>query len=166
MARLEHYPGKAKCWYPLDALFGVLDPQVGGGGGGGSTGAPLRFRVGERVDCFMGRGVWKRGTVEDLWVRGNPYGIRVDGGGTITAPADRDHVVRAAAGRPEPSPPAPLRFGVGQRVDCFMGDGIWKRGTVRELWPREGSPYGIDTDDGGKITAPSDEDRTIRAAQD
>ena len=66
--------------------------------------------------------------------------------------------------------PAPFRFELGARVECFGEDGEWSGGTVvahhyREPeWPLEAwAPYQIQLDDGLLIFAPVDDNRCIRA---
>ena len=67
----------------------------------------------------------------------------------------------------------PLRFQVGQRVQCRIGpDPVtgWASGKVVQLWYRESNwpeetwaPYKIQLDDGRKIFAPGDMDQVVRA---
>ena len=68
-----------------------------------------------------------------------------------------------------------LRFGVGQRVSCFMGESEgWALGTItRLMWrsedmpPGHVAPYQITLDDGGEIlSAPEDSDELVVAAND
>ncbi|CAE8637766.1 unnamed protein product [Polarella glacialis] len=70
----------------------------------------------------------------------------------------------------DPDTEQELRFAVGTRVECNMGES-WAKGIVEGCWWRqEGwgnrntSPYSIKLDDGNRISAPADEDRTIRRA--
>ena len=68
----------------------------------------------------------------------------------------------------------PLRFGVGDRVLCNMGDHGWMPGTVDAVWCRQRgwkrrktAPYSIVLDgDIGSVTAPYDKDSTIRAEKE
>ena len=60
-----------------------------------------------------------------------------------------------------------LRFGVGARVECLVGRGVWAVGTVRQLhYVEEGwdspVPYQVRLDDGRLIFAPADHPRLIR----
>jgi hypothetical protein len=89
--RLDH--AGTKCWYPTAAVFGVDDRTAR---------PPPRFAIGAAVDCHMGSGTWQRGVVTEHWVRGSPYRIQVDGG-AITAPSDRDTVIKLAPAEPEPA---------------------------------------------------------------
>eukprot|EP00392_Amoebophrya_sp_AT5.2_P000501 g502.t1 len=58
--------------------------------------APLRFKVGDRVECKVRDG-WKVGEVTRTWDNGKPYRIRVtDTGVEVYGPLDDDRVVRAA----------------------------------------------------------------------
>lgn len=68
----------------------------------------------------------------------------------------------------------PLRFGVGQAVECRIGpDPVtgWAQGEVTQLWYREPgwppnswAPYKIKLSDGKSIFAPADLEHVIRAA--
>jgi hypothetical protein len=86
----------------------------------------LRFSVGDRVECNMPSG-WMPGNVTKVWsdfAKGCPYEIVLDAheeGAFATAPADWDKCIRRLS----------LRFDVGDRVECYMGeeDG-WMPGTV------------------------------------
>jgi G3E family GTPase len=65
----------------------------------------------------------------------------------------------------------PYRFAVGKRVECLTGQDEWTPGTVTAQYYREEewdpecfSPYQIELDDrSGRIHAPADDDRCIRA---
>jgi hypothetical protein len=151
---------------------------------------PLRFRGGDRVECRMDGG-WVPGTVlrarywEDGFFR--PYQIRVDAGDVVYAPMDDDSCVRRA------SPETPLRFGLGDRVDCML-EGRWVTGTVLKTWYRrweeeddenddddddnddddyddddyEGGcdvvPYFVQLDNGDLVSAPQDDDSCIKGS--
>ena len=64
--------------------------------------AKLRFKIGERVACHMGEGMWKPGTVTELMWRDEemeqgqvcPYKVKLDEGGSTWAPADENDVIR------------------------------------------------------------------------
>mmetsp|Transcript_14828 Transcript_14828/g.36277 ORF Transcript_14828/g.36277 Transcript_14828/m.36277 type:complete len:192 (+) Transcript_14828:343-918(+) len=73
---------------------------------------------------------------------------------------------------PEPELPE-LRFELGSRVLCRLGQDTWGPGTVVMLWYREenwppGSyaPYQVKLDDGRMIFAPGDMDQVIKANPD
>ena len=57
-------------------------------------------------------------------------------------------------------PPA-WGFKVGDRVDANVGQ--FKPGTIVTLWPSECTPYAIELDEGGTVTAPMDIDEVVRA---
>ena len=67
----------------------------------------------------------------------------------------------------------PLRFDVGQRVECCMGEGQWEQGVIVEHyyrephWPPERwMPYRVKLDDDDElIWAPADLDARVRAAR-
>ena len=69
-----------------------------------TSGAKLRFAVGDRVLCWCAEGEWLAGRIvqllyrEDEWPEGKnvPYQIKLDGRGLIYAPADDEHLIRAA----------------------------------------------------------------------
>ena len=72
---------------------------------------------------------------------------------------------------------SPLRFKIGDRVECwyasFKNKFKWMSGTVDELWYRERdwatdefAPYSIKLDCGRMIYAPLDMDEHIRAETD
>ena len=149
---------------------------------------PLRFEEGDRVECRIDGG-WVPGTVlrtryrEDDFFR--PYQIEVDTGDVVYAPMDDDSCIRRA------SPETPLRFGVGDRVDCML-EGGWVTGTVIKTWHRrEGEeeeddendddedddeddeddncggdfvPYFVQLDNGDLVSAPEDDDSCIKGS--
>ena len=84
------------------------------------------------------------------------------------------------------SAPPKLRFRVGERVLCHMGNDQWARGSIVKLWPQQGkgqyAPYLVRLDDRGAtnkkkgskknpskdgqiIYAPADNEGVIRAAR-
>lgn len=86
--------GEEAEWPPLDddELYGAPD---------------LRFDVGQAVECRIGPDPvtgWAKGEIIQLWYREPgwppnswaPYKIRLSDGKNIFAPADLDHVIRAA----------------------------------------------------------------------
>ena len=140
----------------------------------------LRFAIGQSVECRMGPDEWARGKVigqyyrEDDWPQGQkaPYQVLLSGdslgGRTVWAPSDTDECIRAA-----------VRFDIGERVQCCVGNERWVRGTVaahyyRETdWPAQLlAPYRVLLDervDGHPdkavyLWAPLDSDECIRAA--
>ena len=147
---------------------------------------PLRFGMGDRVECRIDGGWWP-GTVlrtryrEDDFFR--PYQIKVDTGDVVYAPMDDDSCVRRASPETEP-----LRFGVGDRVDCML-EGGWVTGTVLRTWYRREEeeeeddenedddndddddgdsdggggvvPYFVQLDNGELVSAPEDDDSCI-----
>jgi hypothetical protein len=69
-------------------------------------------------------------------------------------------------------PEVELRFDVGMRVECRVGQNQWAPGVVIKLWYREPgwptnhfAPYQIELDNGKKIFAPKDDEVVIRAEQ-
>jgi len=126
----------------------------------------LRFSVGDKVECHLGESRWERGTVVQLHVENdgvsNAYLVSLDSGGAVTAPHDDDVYIRASDGRA----PA-LRFAVGDRVECNLGEMRWERGTVAQLHIEVSGalhPYMVNLDSGGAVTAPQDGDMYIRPA--
>lgn len=135
--------------------------------------APLRFPLGAIVECRLGQDKWARGRVighyyrEKSWPpeRRVPYQVQIEGEGApkIYAPVDEDGCIRTT-----------LRFALGDRVECYMGDGLWAPGSVAAQYHREPSwppeqwaPYQVILDDGphGRsvaIYAPEDSDDCIR----
>lgn len=62
-----------------------------------------------------------------------------------------------------------LRFGVGDRVECNLGEYGWRTGTVIKQWYVDDSsdvahPYQVILDDGNKIFAPDDADHCIKSS--
>merc|ERR1712238_540494 len=57
---------------------------------------PLRFSVGDAVECRMGAGLYKPGRVLKLWDEGNPYRIKLSDtrGTNVFGPVDEDEFVR------------------------------------------------------------------------
>ena len=74
--------------------------------------------------------------------------------------------------------PGPLRWSVGDRVECWWrqskaDEGCWVAGTVVSHWWRHAewpeaqvAPYQVQLDDGKLIFAPMDEDKVVRAPVD
>lgn len=67
------------------------------------------------------------------------------------------------------SPPIPLRFECGTRVECRLGVEQWEPGTIVKLWykapdwpPDALAPYQVRLDDGRLIFAPADNEEVIR----
>ena len=63
-----------------------------------------------------------------------------------------------------------LRFGVGDRVECNLGECGWCTGTVIKLWYVEGcygepNPYQVLLDVGSLIYAPEDADHCIKSSE-
>jgi len=138
------------------------------------------FKVGSRVECLR-NGIWSIGTVtnrhqswlEDDPVGSAPYYIRFDSQPGISAfflgPASGIKSSKA-----EQMMDAELRFGVGDRVECSVGDDRqnvrkWLPGTIIKTHYKEPTfgdgfvaPYQIRLDIGRLIYAPADEDSTIR----
>lgn len=126
----------------------------------------LRFAVGDRVECNLGKR-WERGTVVALnyYNEGgviSSYQAQLDSGKDVFAPGDSDDVIRLE-NRPTTHPR--LRFAVGERVECNMGD-HWELGTVAMLmYYGDGgrtAPYQVKLDSGGGVFAPNDDDSVIR----
>ena len=92
---LKWSKGEEADWPPLDDGMDELQ-------------APdLRFSLGQAVECRVGPDPvtgWAKGVVLQLWYREAgwppnswaPYKIKLDNGKSIFAPADLDHVIRAA----------------------------------------------------------------------
>jgi len=114
----------------------------------------LRFKVGDRVDCYMGNQAWELGTItmrncilpeEDE--KRFPYRIRLDNGGVVYAPSDNG-VVRKSFNTVEFED----MFKFGCRVE-ILEDGEWKSGTIIhsapnwiDIDPLGGAPYAIHFD--------------------
>ena len=128
----------------------------------------LRFGIGDRVECKVGND-WEPATVmqryyhEESSTEVVPYQAQLDRGGRVYAPVDDDSVIRSAS---RPSADPRLRFAVGARVECFLGDS-WEGGTVMALnfYRHDGStqPYHCRLDSGGEVFAPRDDDSVIRS---
>lgn len=141
----------------------------------------LRFSVGNRVDANLGDR-WAPGTITAVNYRDpgdpdavpRPYQIQLDSGGAVYAPLDSDSVVRREGSIRTRDPN--LRFGVGDRVECFHGNndgsgGRWEPGVVVALHyhePRFGQgnnmPYQVKLDSGNLIFTPKDNESVIRKA--
>ena len=137
----------------------------------------LRFSVGDAVECRTPRG-WTKARVVDQLYRDDsmppglvaPYQLRLEEAGAqdgalIYAPEDTREVVRAT--RLER-----LRFGVGDAVECNLGE-RWAKGKVVDLMYREPgvspavvAPYQVELVEGAMagtlIYAPTDSAEVIR----
>jgi len=113
---------------------------------------PLRFHVGHRVDCLLGSRGWLRGTVVQQWKhlptlkRQVPYEVQLDMG-ELVHPAEDMFCLDATGKRHE------LRFGIGQRVECYMGERGWMQSIVADQWKflpvmNKNVPYEISLDNG------------------
>jgi G3E family GTPase len=58
--------------------------------------APLRFKVGDKIECNTENG-WESGTIMAQWNDVNPYRIKTTAGGDVSAPFDEDECVRVAS---------------------------------------------------------------------
>lgn len=86
-----------------------------------------------------------------------PYQVQLERG-LIYVPLDKDATVRK------------LRFSIGDRVECNMGD-TWEDGTVVNLMYQEEQmpeelfmPYQLKLDNGKLVCAPVDSDGCVRRA--
>ena len=149
----------------------------------------LRFSVGARVEANLGL-YWAKGRVVALNYRDPsfasgvtmPYEIQLDSGEKVFAPSDDDAVVRKDGTILMKD--ASLRFGVGDRVECFFSDGDdegddstaapghWLTGMIVALHYHESRfgkgvtvPYQVKLDDDrGLIYIPQDLDSHVRRA--
>ncbi len=53
----------------------------------------LRFKVGERVECYMGKDSWEEGAVVKQWDDGNAYRVKLDSGKDVWAAMDDDNLI-------------------------------------------------------------------------
>ena len=116
----------------------------------------LRFPIGTRVECNMGR-QFVTGTVIAHWDEGNPYRVKLEADGMdVCAPKDDDRFIRKAGIQTN------LRFDVGTRVEANMGK-EYRPGTVIAQWDT-GNAYRVRLDGIGRndIWAPVDDDRWVR----
>mmetsp|Transcript_2939 Transcript_2939/g.6116 ORF Transcript_2939/g.6116 Transcript_2939/m.6116 type:complete len:193 (-) Transcript_2939:243-821(-) len=111
--------------------------------------APLRFLVGDTVECS--RGYFQRGTVLAQWDEGNAYRVEIHDSyrTNVWAPFDDDHFIRAP--RPRPT----LRFAVGETVEAYVGS--YKIGRILRHWD-EGHAYRIEIQDAERNNVWADED--------
>jgi G3E family GTPase len=58
--------------------------------------SPLRFNIGDKVDCNLGKNSWQEGEVIKLWDEGNAYRVRLINGEDIWAPIDEDDCITKA----------------------------------------------------------------------
>ena len=145
----------------------------------------LTFNVGARVECLLDleqgdttdNEKWFPGTVlethEDFQldpINNPPYMIKYDYGRErpFWGPAKSIRASKVIKkGKDEV-----LRFSLGDRVDCMVGDEEWLSGQVVRLWYREDTfedgyvvPYQVLLDAGNLIFAPTDEDYCIRKSR-
>ena len=142
------------------------------------------FKIGTRVE-YLRNGNWTSGTILrcDLdWVNvdpleGSPYSIRFDGeDNTLYLWGARDFFREIQSDTncvnselfTLSNELKTLRFNVGQRVECCIGDDRWLPGTIIKTHYKEPSfeagftaPYQIQLDVGNRIYAPLDEDNYI-----
>ncbi|KAL9178405.1 hypothetical protein ACHAXT_000052 [Thalassiosira profunda] len=141
---------------------------------------PPRFGIGTRVEvmckreegivCNIGMvtGHWKRSDdwPEDLVA---PYLIRLDNGHPVFVLSDTEESIRESD-----APRRELRFKLGDRVSCKVGDNDddWSDGTIIKLWYTNAMafaedhvmPYQVQLDTGNQIYAPVDvEEFIVRA---
>ena len=57
---------------------------------------PLRFAIGEKVDCNMGDDSYEEGTIIKHWDEGNAYRVKLDSGEEIWASIDDDSIIMKA----------------------------------------------------------------------
>jgi len=57
---------------------------------------PLRFQIGDKVDCNMGKDIWQEGTVIKLWDDGNAYRVKLLDGMEVWAAIDEDSFITKA----------------------------------------------------------------------
>ena len=143
----------------------------------------VEFNVGSRVECLLeieggddDETKWFPGTIIERhleWYNDPfnqpPYIIKYDYGRERPFWGPPDHI-RASNVRKNVKGKT-LRFDVGERVECHVGDDNWETGEVVKLWYREDDsfedayfvPYQVLLDDTGDlIFAPTDEDSCIR----
>jgi len=139
------------------------------------------FKLGSRVECLRTGGTWCPGTVIDRypnWFEDDPIGsaplyihfdsLPINTHEFFWGPGDSIKLSTM-----EPIMVAELRFDVGDRVECSVGDRQnvrkWLPGTIIKTHYKEptfgdgfSAPYQIRLDMGNLIYAPADEDCTIR----
>lgn len=139
----------------------------------------LRFAVGKDVECYKDQG-WKKGKVVQHWFYEEalqnkvPYQVELDSGESISVPDDSDAYCRDPSA-PSLSPPKyerpqhpeELRFGIGKKVECYMGSKGWMQGNVVAQWKyvdelQDKVPYEVKLDSGVVIHAPEDTDAICR----
>lgn len=57
---------------------------------------PLRFEIGEKVDCYLGKDTWEEGAVIKHWDQGNAYRVKLENGDEIWAADDDDSLITKA----------------------------------------------------------------------
>lgn len=131
----------------------------------------LRFKVDDVVVCNMGAHGWVLGKVTGLCVRNDAwpegtvaaYSVKSALGFEVYAPTDSDHCVMAADAR---NPP-PLRFKIGDLVQCNMGEKGWVTGHIAETNVEQPGGkfvvYAVKSDDFEKpIYVPMDFDQFVK----
>lgn len=119
--------------------------------------APLRFKVGDRVELLRGPDPLL-GTIVRLWAKNDffevggivSYELRLDNGELQFSIRDSDEIIRLSD-----TPPIPVScFTYGDRVECkeFETDKVWRQGTMiqsNEDWAqRDCAPFFIRFDSG------------------
>jgi len=56
----------------------------------------LRFKIGDRVDCNLGKDTWEAGVIVRLWDEGNAYRVTLDSGKDVWSPLDHDDFITVA----------------------------------------------------------------------
>jgi len=56
----------------------------------------LRFKIGDKVKCYMGENTWEEGVVTKHWDEGNAYRVKLNNAEKIQAPVDEDFVIKKA----------------------------------------------------------------------
>jgi len=142
-----------------------------------------RFKVGDSVQCYSGKGGWMPGEVLEVNIQDAktnmerkwpvhhivPYKVKLSDSRIVYAPDDEDDVIKAFRGSQA------IRFKVGDPVECHMGSAEWPAGKIVETniqdvtlnarngWHKDTlCPYKVQLDDGRLIFAQDDADDLIR----